>query len=653
MSDWRNFFYHFPENQETGTYRIFEPQGKLDALQWFKREDVAKEQKEEFIAALISINDGCGDFYRYQAYFLASEAIAHFTECSLADGIIAQLLKWSYAYFRQDRQDWQIYPDKLARQARLALEATDRERVITAFESIIHTTESRTVLRLAAERLGKLDPGNKHAIAAVVLLMQETQDKSTLSRLICILLEIGSDREIAIAVLVNSLQQLPDDAYVDGAYVSNLFYYLQNIGAGSQAAIACLVNLIETTPNQDLCRKAIETLGIIGNNNCDAIDALTRFVHQNRDDYVHYEAAMTLCQLDPDNLIAINYLIDILETEGNDFWIPHRRVDAATYLVQLDSGNNTIVDAAIPKAIATLVNFIESPKFDVSIFHEKLHALEKIGKNNETVKAALLQVINTSQDERTCLFVAESLLQIDPSNCTAFAALYRLLDTMQNEWMRYNVAKTLLEIVPDDEKALAAFSQILQSTKHQWMCLNIAPTLLQNSNYCQLAIDTLCRLIYTQDFEQDNSALSVLESIDPSQQLAINALIQLTNNTWEQDALIFAAQNLARLAPGNTIAQEKLNHLIGELLNSIQNYDSNDGNSLLNVGIYWRGIEKSDLIPHFVSALKTYLSDWCYNHTPFNYDLAYGLIWDCAARISYLDFYKAWYQEQTKLTNEL
>ncbi len=45
--------------------------------------------------------------------------------------------------------------------ARKALELTDRKRVIAAFVHLVHTTESRTVLRLAAEKLGKLDPGNK------------------------------------------------------------------------------------------------------------------------------------------------------------------------------------------------------------------------------------------------------------------------------------------------------------------------------------------------------------------------------------------------------------------------------------------------------------------------------------------------------------
>jgi hypothetical protein len=85
---------------------------------------------------------------------------------------------------------------------------------------------------------------------------------------------------------------------------------------------------------------------------------------------------------------------------------------------------------------------------------------------------------------------------------------------------------------------------------------------LQIDDKHQKAIDTLSELFYTEMFPgwlpPENSALSIMESIDPSHQLAINALIQLTNTAWVQDALIYAAENLERLDPGNSIAQEKL-----------------------------------------------------------------------------------------------
>ncbi len=180
MNDWHNFFNHVDNNLADSTYRIFEEQSKAEIFEWFRREDIAKKQKENFIQALVEFKDDCGDFYKYRAYLLAAEAINYFKDCSRGDAIALQILKWSYAYFRQDKQDWQIVPQHLVEAARVVLETTDRKRVIAAFVHLIHTTESRSILRIAAEKLGKLDPGNKSAIAALVLLLQSTQNKSTL-----------------------------------------------------------------------------------------------------------------------------------------------------------------------------------------------------------------------------------------------------------------------------------------------------------------------------------------------------------------------------------------------------------------------------------------------------------------------------------------
>lgn len=187
MNDWRYFFHHVPGNLDRGTYRIFEPEWKAEILQWFSRKDIPKEQKEEFVKALVDFDDGCGNFYRYRAFFLASEALAYFPECSLGDAIVKQLLDWSYVYF-----GWKKFPLRLHDAAKAALELTDKKRVIAAFVSFLHNTETRLALRWAAEKLGKLDPGNKNAIAALLLLLQVTQDSSTQIKAIRRLGEIAS-----------------------------------------------------------------------------------------------------------------------------------------------------------------------------------------------------------------------------------------------------------------------------------------------------------------------------------------------------------------------------------------------------------------------------------------------------------------------------
>jgi hypothetical protein len=105
MNDWYYFFNRVDDNLADSAYRIFEEQSKAEIFEWFRREDVAKERKEDFIQALVDFKDDCGDFYHYRAYFLAAEAINYYKDCSRGDAIALQILKWSYAYFRQDKQD--------------------------------------------------------------------------------------------------------------------------------------------------------------------------------------------------------------------------------------------------------------------------------------------------------------------------------------------------------------------------------------------------------------------------------------------------------------------------------------------------------------------------------------------------------------------
>lgn len=87
MNDWQYFFNHVDDYLANSTYRIFEEQSKTEILAWFSREDVAKEQKEDFIQALVEFKDDCGDFYHYRAYLLAAEALNYFKDCSRGDAI--------------------------------------------------------------------------------------------------------------------------------------------------------------------------------------------------------------------------------------------------------------------------------------------------------------------------------------------------------------------------------------------------------------------------------------------------------------------------------------------------------------------------------------------------------------------------------------
>ncbi|MEH1921769.1 hypothetical protein [Nostoc sp.] len=377
MHDWQYFFNHDRSNLNQGTYRIFEPEWKAEILHWFSQKDVDKQQKEDFIQALIDFDDSCGDFYRYRAYFLAAEALSQFPESSLGDAIVEQLLKWSYAYFRQDKRDWQILPKPLVNTARKTLELTDRKRVIAAFVHLVHTTESRSILRVAAEKLGTLDPGNKSAIAALAL-MPITEERYGYQRSSS-LSKIAVGNETAIAVLVNDIKNIPDRKICTHGITA-----LGDIADGNHAAIAALVHLVETTLNKDNCSNAIAALRKIAVGNQTAIAALVKFLQINQGDRICFDAVQALWQIDPGNAAVLKSLVHILETSANTSLINR----AATYLLEIEPENKT--------AIATLCQIMEiNPYQDESILTDAVQNLEQLNLENKLIKEKLNEVIST------------------------------------------------------------------------------------------------------------------------------------------------------------------------------------------------------------------------------------------------------------------
>ncbi|MBE9208506.1 hypothetical protein IQ244_18595 [Nostoc sp. LEGE 06077] len=407
-----------------GTYRIFEPEWKAEILHWFSREDVNKQQKEDFIQALIDFDDGCGGFYRYRAYFLAAEAIAKFPECSLADTIVEQLLKWSYGYFRQDKRDWQILPQPLVETARKTLELTDRKRVVAAFVYLVHTTESRTILRLAAEKLGKLDQGNRSAIAALAL-MPIAEDEPTL--IFCQICQIF--RQISV---------------VDETAIAHLSEKLQN----AQSDIECL----------QIARSLLEA----DSSNQIAINALFKLVNnlgqspKYPDDaqYIAWQATISLAQIDPTYERGINALIQLIRNAKEHSYLNIAVKD----LGSLGLGNQA--------ALVTLTELITSTQ-DYYLLCDAVESLEKIDPGNKIGITTLLEKIEKVQDEFFLKKAACLVGELDPGNKLAISTLSHLLKNTQDESLRLDIANSLAKIDPGNPQAIFTLSTTQENNLHQ------------------------------------------------------------------------------------------------------------------------------------------------------------------------------------------
>lgn len=649
MNDWYNFFNCVDDNLANSTYRIFENEHKAEILDWFRREDVAKEQKEAFIQALVDFKDDCGDFYKYRAYFLAAEAINYFKDCSIGDAIALQLLIWSYAYFRQDKQNWQIVPQPLVEAAREALETTDRQRVIAGFEHLIHTTQSRSILRIAAEKLGKLDPGNKSAIAALVLLLQVTQDTLTIWKITDSLMQIDPDNPAVIPKLVQ-LTQVNTDRWsnrdrrcwytlklaIDAlgkvglgnqTVIDALVYLLQTntnrmicnrasksleeIAIGNEVAIDALIELMQTTANKDTCWEAIICLGKIATGNRTAIAALTEFLQINQGDRICVVAAKALWQIDEGNVNAIDALVEIIATTTDGFTLN----EAANYLVQIDSKN---IDA-----IAALTERIKIA--DKYVLCDAAIRLLKFEPSNELAIVTLSQIVENKEYFSHRLQAADSLLDVDSSNQIALDTLFDLVQYLGQsssdlEYVKYiawGATQTLQKIDRSNQLAISALVNLL-NTDENHSYLNIAVRDLGDLAVGNKdAIATLTKLIYST--EDNYLLLKVAQSlgkIDPGNQKALLTLIEFIQNfnEWEETELYSA--------------DDRRSHCDSQLLDA--------ANTLQEILLI-------NQMSQVVVALKDYLSKSSWDSS-YRYEACYRLIWHCAQNMAYPDFYAAWHK---------
>lgn len=649
MYDWQYFFKHDRSNLNQGTYRIFEPEWKAEILHWFSQKDVDKQQKEDFIQALIDFDDGCGDFYRYRAYFLAAEALSQFPECSLGDAIAEQLLKWSYAYFRQDKSDWQILPKPLVQTARKTLELTDRKRVIAAFVHLVHTTESRTVLRLAAEKLGTLDPGNKSAIAALAL-MPITEDRQGFCQRSYSLGKIAIGDETAIAVLVHDIEKIPDQQICTVGIRT-----LGKIAYGNKTAIAALVYLMQTTLNKDNCCEAIAALGKIAVGNETAIAALVKFLQINQGDRICFDAAQALWQINRGNASVLKTLVHTLETCANASLINR----AATYLLEIEPGNKT--------AIATLSKTLETSQCDNERW-QAAKSLLQVDSNNQIAINVLFELVKnlgqSPKDPDYTKYIAygatRTLSQIDPSNQLAINALVDLIRTA-HDYSYLNIAVQDLGLFgAGNEAAIVTLTELIASTKDDYLLCNASGSLGKIDSGNKVALSTLYQILETNQDESGRLyAAENLVKIDPVNPKAIATLCKIRQkNPYQYKSILMnAVQNLEQLDLGNKLVKQKLNEVIPTLIQFLLIFQQDDDNKncfnnsptihlsyescLLDIADSLTKTLQNEHLPQVVITLKDYLSKQFYKNNSYRYEAVFNIIWHCAENLTYPDFHKA------------
>ncbi|WP_341733721.1 HEAT repeat domain-containing protein [Microcoleus sp. EPA2] len=492
VEDWHFFLNHIPPEgghggtapTRDGVYRIFEKQWKEVILLWLGREEVGKEEKEGFIKALVEFEDGCHDFYGYRAYFLAAAGIAEFKDCSLADEIVSQVIKWGFGYFNEEKQQWWTFIAPLAEGSWDILKETDEKRAISALAELIRNSGNEETRWIAANILGEIDKDNPVAIEALVELIRTSQDENTRREAANSLGKIGKDNPVAISALVELIHNSGDEGTeLEAAHI------LRKIGKDNPVVISALVELIRNSGDEDTRWIAAYSLGEIDKDNPVAITALVELIRNSDDEDTRMRAADSLGKIDKDNPVAITALVELIRNSGNE----DTRIEAVYSLGKIGKDN--------PVAIAALVESIRNSD-DENPRTLAASSLGKIGKDNPVVISALVELIRNSGDESTRRrLAAYSLGEIDKDNPVAIAALVELIRNSDDEKNRRQAADSLGKIGKDNPVAIQALVELIRNSDDEKNRRQAAYSLGKISKDNPVAIQALVELIRTSQDE--------------------------------------------------------------------------------------------------------------------------------------------------------
>ncbi len=611
VNDWHEFLKHVHHNPAQGTYRIFESQWREVILLWLGRtEENLKQQKQQFIDALVNFKDKCGQwnrkdidkgFYEYRAYFLAAVGIAEFRAYSRADEIVAQIVKWSFGDSPK-KHKWLTFYYLIQKEARVTLQQTDRTKAVAPLEELLKSKNLDEEIRIqAAESLGTIDPGNKDAIRALVEMLQSTRHYYTREKVIESLGIIGTDNENAIRALVELLQSTRH-YYTREKVIESL----GKIGIGNEIAITALVELLKssTSPTVDyyddyytrerehyIRGKAIDSLERIGICHEKAIAALVELLQSPTvDNYTHRRAVLSLEKIGIGNEIAIAALVELLQSSTVD---EDTRKEVIEILGKIGIGNEI--------AITALVELLQSSTVHYKTRNLAASNLEKIGKGNEKAIAVLEELLKSPNVFDYIRWQTAHILgTIHPGNEIAIAALVELLMDEDTYWQQ--AAFSLRTIGKDNEIAIAAFEKLLQSpTVDEYTCRFLAYSLGIIKQGSEIAIDTLEKLLqsptvhdynrrsaawdnYIRNSDSIKAAYS-LGIIKPRSEIAIAALEKLLQfPTVDDYTRIQAAESLGIIKPGSEIAIDTLVKMLQSP--TVHDYNRKQAaNSLEKIGI--------------------------------------------------------------------
>ncbi|MEG4962289.1 MULTISPECIES: HEAT repeat domain-containing protein [unclassified Microcoleus] len=512
---WDFFLNHVPENPKQGIYRIFEKQWKEVILLWLGRgEERLREQKEEFIDALVNFEDGCGQwdwekigkgFYQYRAYFLAASGINEFKSHPLANKIVNQLVNLGFGYFSHKKQEWQDYMGVMLGYVMInkILTQTDKLSTIQKICSLLENPQyPESSYRRAISVLGEIGQGNSQSIAVLKRVLNNTKNPEINRQVLISLNKIESGQLSPIDSSIKTTTTIP-------------------------------VHHKKSHPEEvDKIQHFIEVLLNEKNDNNTRMNALDKFKRASQEDSR-----------------IINALVEVIE-KAND---PSLRYLALHYLGKIEQGGITVTRVSMK----ILENF---KKEDEDLRFKAVKSLRKSNPNNAGNNVdCLLSILNETKDPDLYIALLEALGKIGHDHPKAIATLTGILANTKDEEIRFQSADSLGRINPGNCKAVAVIIEILENTKHE---------------YTSIVHDVLKPFLKPfEDLWESSKALDSLGEIGNGSKNAIHALVKVLEIAKAEYARRRATKSLLKIITTDEHRQEVVSLLQPHL--KTETYENN------------------------------------------------------------------------------
>ncbi len=466
--------------------------------------------------------------------------------------------------------------------ARLSLIETDRPRVVNEITSLLESANDEEIRYEAASFLGKLDRNSKQATSTLLDLLHSVQAEWLRLRIAGSLVQFDCIRPEVEEALVEILKSRKTDWYRRDAA-----QYLLQIDDNHPEAISTLIELFCKSKDELLRWE----LGIdsIGTNHL-VLKALLKIFFASQDVIHQRQAGNYLGIIVAKQFKLLESLLTLLRIRKSIL----NTLDLTTVQVKLG--------VFYIRKIVALINLTLTKK-DKKLRRQSFWELLKIGIDYPEIARAFLETFGSRGDERRkAILKFAQTLEIDTSEIIDIGT--ELLDIAEDDWLKYSIASGLNRIAPENPKAIMALKNMLNSCQHENTRRWIANT---------------------------------LKEIEPGNSQAIDVLFELLQSTSNWNIARWSAQSLGE------ISNDKL-----EVVQTLLDLLVSTPEQRVAVSIM-RGLKKvfdPDALALLVTSLKGYLNDETWESNFSLYSYAFEILWHCASRMPYPNFYTLWHSSQ-------